>query len=1107
VLNFDPDQSFHLIYGPNEAGKSSALRAIKALLFGVPERTQDNFLHDYNQLRVAAILEDGEPHFFRRRKGRTNTLLDAKDSPLDAAALEGILGGITQKAFEELWGLDYVNLRKGSQELLQEQGDLTSTLFRTGGLTQLTKVVTDLETESKRLLGVQRELRKTYNESTDRARKASVSASQYAKLRRAEEEARVVRDQRDTASQAADRELAQLKRIRDASPLVAQYLAAQKRLAELGLLPDLPPKTRDLRTEAERALGVAEGLLENSDRQIRQGNEELAQWTADPIALDHAEAIRTLVKHSERALEGKVKAEVQGQVQVEAKRDELQRMLRRLGIANASDLPDVSARKRLRSLGKKWEIAYGELKRLQGERENRRQLLARQEAELSRLEVPQDLVALSVAIRATQELGNIESRLRDLRLRLAQDEERLEARRRSLTPGTATWSALAEAPIPNEAAIAAAKSARTEIKEAIREVEADLRRVQDAIHRGERELRGLETEGTIPNRNDLLQIRSDRDAVFEGLQDETGKVAYRALVKSADRLADGLFEDAAKVASAERIRNELRGDAKALAELEIQRAELLERESQLAEGWNALWAGCGFTPQEVEVMERWTVERTELLKAKADLTSQAVEAEGLAADIADATASLSRFASSVTGGSLKNLLDVAVEREKANTDLAQQRLLVEQRIAAAKADLGETERSSEVAIQAERDAEGEWRSVASMFDSDAPWQEIQDALDGMADIDAQVSDLEKAEADVRNALSEYEAFASRALALRAELGEDAVEPSQIVLRLSARLESACAARDARQAIEKQLAEAVAEAKGHRADWDRAHQELNTLMKLAGVESPQDLALKEDLCEERDGLRSRIRGFEEAIDAFVGEGDFGAFIADVREQDQDSLAGRIAVQRAAAEAARAAAQTARDEWTKAEYVLKSVDGESEAEAAMAEAMSASAGMAEAFERFAGLQLVRNLIRAVAERYREENQGPVLRRAGALLATLTGGDFTDLHAVVESSDEVQLRAVRQDGSGVTVDAMSEGTRDSLFLALRLASLESRIRSGRALPLILDDVLIHLDDRRAGFALQALAEFSSRTQVILLTHHQHLIELAEAVIPARHQSIEMV
>jgi uncharacterized protein YhaN len=78
------------------------------------------------------------------------------------------------------------------------------------------------------------------------------------------------------------------------------------------------------------------------------------------------------------------------------------------------------------------------------------------------------------------------------------------------------------------------------------------------------------------------------------------------------------------------------------------------------------------------------------------------------------------------------------------------------------------------------------------------------------------------------------------------------------------------------------------------------------------------------------------------------------------------------------------------------------------------------------------------------------------------------------------------------------MSEGTRDQLYLALRLAALEARRSAGANMPLILDDVLATSDDHRAALILKALAEFSRNTQVIVLTHHQHLVGVAQRNVP---------
>ena len=79
TLEFDSkDPGFHIIFGPNEAGKSSSLRALKALLYGFPERTPDNFLHPNDQLLVGGCLEssDGKEIFFQRRKKRKADVID-----------------------------------------------------------------------------------------------------------------------------------------------------------------------------------------------------------------------------------------------------------------------------------------------------------------------------------------------------------------------------------------------------------------------------------------------------------------------------------------------------------------------------------------------------------------------------------------------------------------------------------------------------------------------------------------------------------------------------------------------------------------------------------------------------------------------------------------------------------------------------------------------------------------------------------------------------------------------------------------------------------------------------------------------------------------------
>jgi uncharacterized protein YhaN len=115
-------------------------------------------------------------------------------------------------------------------------------------------------------------------------------------------------------------------------------------------------------------------------------------------------------------------------------------------------------------------------------------------------------------------------------------------------------------------------------------------------------------------------------------------------------------------------------------------------------------------------------------------------------------------------------------------------------------------------------------------------------------------------------------------------------------------------------------------------------------------------------------------------------------------------------------------------------------------------------------------------------------------------LTAGSFAELKPEVDERDRVVLAGVRGGSrEAVLPDAMSEGTRDQLYLALRLASVEHILKRQEPIPFIVDDVLVNFDDQRAVAALLALAELSRMTQVIMFTHHSHIVELARSSLPA--------
>ncbi|MEI6357675.1 MAG: AAA family ATPase, partial [Verrucomicrobiota bacterium] len=103
----------HVIFGENEAGKSSLLRAIRDLLFGIHGQSADNFRHDYKNLRIRGEVSNqaGGRLVFQRRKGNKNTLLDAAGKELPDTALAQFLGSVDQNYFSTMFGLGGAELR------------------------------------------------------------------------------------------------------------------------------------------------------------------------------------------------------------------------------------------------------------------------------------------------------------------------------------------------------------------------------------------------------------------------------------------------------------------------------------------------------------------------------------------------------------------------------------------------------------------------------------------------------------------------------------------------------------------------------------------------------------------------------------------------------------------------------------------------------------------------------------------------------------------------------------------------------------------------------------------------------------------------------------
>ena len=148
-----------------------------------------------------------------------------------------------------------------------------------------------------------------------------------------------------------------------------------------------------------------------------------------------------------------------------------------------------------------------------------------------------------------------------------------------------------------------------------------------------------------------------------------------------------------------------------------------------------------------------------------------------------------------------------------------------------------------------------------------------------------------------------------------------------------------------------------------------------------------------------------------------------------------------------------------------------------------------------ERFVERRLCRDLLAKVTESFAREHRPALLERASGLVNSMTAGKYRSIELPFGAAGVVLVDA---EGDQKSTGALSTGTREQLFLALRLAYVLEYASKAEAPPIVMDDVLVNFDAARARATLRALGECADSTQILFLTCHQHLIDAVKEELP---------
>ncbi len=147
-----------------------------------------------------------------------------------------------------------------------------------------------------------------------------------------------------------------------------------------------------------------------------------------------------------------------------------------------------------------------------------------------------------------------------------------------------------------------------------------------------------------------------------------------------------------------------------------------------------------------------------------------------------------------------------------------------------------------------------------------------------------------------------------------------------------------------------------------------------------------------------------------------------------------------------------------------------------------------------EHWQTLAVTTQLLDDVCAVYETERQPETLREASVFLNQLTEGKYVRIWTPLGKN---QLRIDNSTGQALPLEVLSRGTREAVFIALRLSLAAAYARRGVTLPLVLDDVLVNFDSARAESAAKVLRDFAALGhQVVMFTCHEHIMRIFDKI-----------
>ncbi len=1138
---------FHLIYGPNEAGKSSARLALEDFLFDIPNRSTYGYKHGSSNMQIGAQIQSNGVEFEAvRRKGRANTL---RDPETNEALTDGdrelltLLHHTSRETFNRMFSLDHDRLHKGGQSMLDAEDDVGRALFAaTAGLLDLQETLDVWKAEASQLWAPNRSKSRIYyqakdrfDEASKRVAESSVLARDWENLHRALEDVdrqlSAVREEID-ALEPRQRKLSRIRRLK---AKVSRYYEVDRQISELGAVMEL----------AQNSMETLNGLVSQSQIHAARINvieQRIGQLKAerDTLTLDEKTlADKTDIEELNERRPQVEKSKLDLPKHEEDLREELtkfQYLSDRLGWSSLTP-SEVAERIPTRESGRLSRKLISQKDTLDEKEKNCRDLLKsatrnreKLEEDLNDIGPVVDADLLNATIETTQREQIALSNLPRLRRQLKNQSHETKRIRETLNPAVSDTTDLESLSVPSREVI-------LNMLDDVRSVEQEQAIQRGRLKDAERQVRAIEEQidsflkdEKLVTEEDLQSLRSERDELWKslkadfladsstdrpssaGLRNPIDRAReYEDKIGESDALADKRFENAKSEARHKEMIRTREQLERGLRDLRERASDIDDDFQRIQSRWKSLWEKVPFEVGDPATMLAWRETRDSLLssmRTEAELRTEVEQLTELEKQsrqrLCQVLGEFSEETEQLEFDSLAEALAYSRDRAAKIQDTNSARKSITANLKAARNELNHRSEDWETIQQESQEWSSEWFNALSNInlpDSESTRQvaEKLELLDELRDVSARIDDLKKNR--ISPIQSEIQEFEDR---VRSKVQDeypdlDRGEPIDIIRQLKERLDSSLRTNTRKEELAKQLSDQEDQKEKVIEEQRDTSIKIDQMRALVGARDTEALR---SCIRKSDELRSCRDEQSRLQEELRSDGD-GLSLSELKTEcdsveDLDAARSEESRLESQLEKWRQAEKELLPRQTEAQMQLNEISGSDEAARAEFEKECALAEMKDAIEKYIPIRASALVLEWAIERFRKERQGPLLKRASEIFNALTLGSFAQIEVQVDGNKPA-LVAYRNNNDEVRLPGLSEGSLDQLYLAMRVAAIEEHVKGTNAsIPFVADDLFTNFDDARATAGLKVLLELSRKCQILFFTHHRHLVDLALEFAP---------